>query len=50
MSDDESTRIEDVVESILTEERPEPDLAIALEVAERINQSKEELSAHLINY
>lgn len=50
MSDDETTRIEDVVESILTEERPEPDLAIALEVAERINQSKEELNHYLLNY
>ena len=40
--DEEATKIEDVMESLLSEERAEVDLAIALEVAERINQSKEE--------
>ena len=40
--EEEVNRIEDVMESILSEDRTEVDLSVALEVAERINQSKEE--------
>ena len=40
--EEEITKMEDVMESILSDDRKEVDIAVALEVAERINQSKEE--------
>lgn len=40
--DEEITKMEDVMESLLSEDRKDLDLAVALEVAERINQNKEE--------
>lgn len=42
--EEEVAKIEDIVDSLLSEDRTEVDLAVALEVAERINQSKEESS------
>lgn len=46
--EEEITRIEDVLETILSEERHEPDLAVALEVAERVNQNKDEFNNFLL--
>ncbi len=40
--DEESAKIEDIIESIVADEEKEVNLAFALELAERINQSKEE--------
>ena len=40
--EEESTKIEDIMESILSEDRTDVDLAVALEVAERVNQNKDE--------
>lgn len=40
--DEENAKIEDIIESIVADEEKEINLSLALEMAERINQNKDE--------